>query len=69
MLDIGISDDFMKELAADLTEGTSALFILVRKATGDKILDGLKQKGFKGKVLLTSLTVDEEDELKQILEG
>jgi uncharacterized membrane protein len=67
--DIGISDEFMKELAANLTEGTSALFILVRKATGDKVLERLKQKGFKGKVLQTSLTVEKEDELRQVLEG
>ena len=67
--DIGISDEFMKELAANLTEGTSALFILVRQATGDKVLERLKQKGFKGKVLQTSLTVDEEGELRKVLEG
>ena len=67
--DIGISDEFMKELAANLIEGTSALFILVRKATGDKVLDRLKQKGFRGKVLQTSLTVDEEHELRKVLEG
>ena len=65
--DIGISDDFIKELAANLTEGTSALFILVRKATPDKVLE--KLKGFKGKVLQTSLTVDDEDELRKVLEG
>lgn len=67
--DIGISNEFMKELAENLTEGTSALFILIRKATPDKVLDRLKQKGFKGKILQTSLTVDAEDELRKILEG
>ena len=67
--DIGISDEFMKELGANLTEGTSALFIFVRTATGDKVLDRLKQKGLKGKVLQTSLTVDAEDELRKVLEG
>lgn len=67
--DIGVSDEFMKELAANLIEGTSALFILVRKATGDKVLDRLKQKGFKGKVLQTSLTVDAEEELRKVLES
>jgi uncharacterized membrane protein len=65
--DIGISDEFMKELAANLTEGTSALFILIRKSTSDKVLERLK--GFKGKVLKTSLTVDEEDELRKVIEG
>ena len=66
--DIGISDAFMKELAANLTNGTSALFVLVRKATGDKVLERLKQKGFKGKVLQTSLSVEAEDELRKVLE-
>ena len=67
--DIGIDDDFMKEVAGNLTEGTSALFILVRKVTSDKVLDSLKQEGFKGKVLQTSLTVDAEDELRKVIEG
>ncbi len=59
----------MKELAANLTNGTSALFVLVRKATGDKVLERLKQKGFKGKVLQTSLSVEAEDELRKVLEA
>ena len=67
--DIGISNDFMKELAENLTEGTSALFILIREAAADKVLDRLKQKDFKGKILQTSLEVDEEDELRKVLEG
>jgi uncharacterized membrane protein len=60
--DIGISNDFMKELAENLTEGTSALFILIREATSDKVLDRLKEKSFIGKILQTSLAVDKEDE-------
>ena len=55
----------MKELGETLTPGTSALFVLVRKATPDKVLEGLK--GFNGKVLKTSLTVDKESELQKIL--
>ena len=64
--DIGIDDDFMKELGKTLTPSTSALFILVRKATPDKVLE--KLKGFKGKVLKTSLTADDEDMLRKALE-
>ena len=37
--DIGIEDKFMKELGETLTAGTSALFVLVRKATPDKVLE------------------------------
>jgi uncharacterized membrane protein len=64
--DIGISDTFMKELGESLTSGSSALFVLVRKATPDKVLEGLK--GFKGKIIQTSLTKDDEDELRKVLE-
>ena len=64
--DIGISDNFMKELAETFKPGASALFVLVRKVTPDKVLDQLK--GFKGKVLKTSLTADKEEELRKVLE-
>jgi uncharacterized membrane protein len=64
--DIGISDDFMKELGETITPGSSALFVLVRKATPDKVMEALK--GFKGKVLKTSLAADKEEELREVLE-
>jgi uncharacterized membrane protein len=66
--DIGINDQFMKELGATITEGTSALFVLVRKATPDKVLEGLKSFAGKGRVLQTSLTKDKEDELRAFME-
>jgi uncharacterized membrane protein len=65
--DIGVDDNFMKALGETFTPGTSALFVLVRKATPDKVLEGLK--GFKGKVIQTSLTKDKEEELRKVIEG
>ena len=67
--DIGINDQFMKDLGATLTEGTSALFVLVRKSTPDKVLEALKPFAGKGRVLQTSLTRDKEDELRKFIEG
>jgi uncharacterized membrane protein len=67
LADIGINDKFMKDLGETFTTGTSALCVLVRKATPDKVLEGLK--GFKGKVIQTSLTKDKEEELRKVLEG
>ena len=64
--DVGIDDKFMKELGETFGNGTSALFVLVRKATPDKVLEGLSQ--FKGKVLKTSLTADREAKLREVLE-
>jgi len=67
--DIGIDDQFMKELGETLKPGTSALFVLVRKATPDKVLDGLKEFHGKGRVIQTSLTKDKEEELREVLAG
>jgi len=67
--DIGINDKFMKELGATLTPGSSALFVLVRKSTPDKVLDALKPFAGKGRIIQTSLTKDKEDELRSFIEG
>lgn len=67
--DIGINDDFMKGLADTLTPGSSALFVLVRESTPDKVLEGLKPFAGKGRVLQTSLTKDKDEELRKFMEG
>ena len=69
LTDIGINDQFMKDLGATITPGTSALFVLVRKATPDKVLEGLKPFAGKGRILQTSLTKDKEDELRAFIEA
>jgi uncharacterized membrane protein len=63
--DVGIDDKFMKELAAALSPNSSALFVLCRKATPDKVLDELTGTG--GKVLKTSLSHDDEAKLQAVL--
>jgi len=63
--DVGISDKFMKELAESLHPGSSALFVLVRSAAGDKVLEELKGTG--GKVLKTSLSHEDEARLQTTL--
>jgi uncharacterized membrane protein len=65
LTDVGIDDKFMKELAAGMTPGSSALFVLVRKATPDKVLEELKGTG--GKILKTSLTHEDEAKLQAAL--
>ncbi|NJL02007.1 MAG: DUF1269 domain-containing protein [Spirulinaceae cyanobacterium RM2_2_10] len=64
--DIGINDDFMKELGETLTPNTSALFVLVRNATPDKVIGELKP--YHGKILRTSLSADDEAKLKAAME-
>lgn len=69
LTDIGINDQFMKDLGANLTPGSSALFVLIRKSTPDKVLEGLKPFVGKGHVMQTSLTKDKEDELRAFMAG
>jgi uncharacterized membrane protein len=63
--DVGINDQFMKELAERLKPNSSALFVLVRKVTPDRVLEELKGTG--GKILQTSLSHEETDRLQHTL--
>ena len=67
LTDLGINDKFMKDLASGFQNGTSALFVLVRKVTPDKVLAELEGTG--GKVLQTSLTHEQEEKLQAALSG
>jgi uncharacterized membrane protein len=65
LTDLGINDKFMKDLAETLKPGSSALFVLVQKATPDKVLEELAGTG--GKVLKSSLSHDNEAKLQAAL--
>jgi len=67
LTDLGINNKFMKDTAAAIQPGTAALFVLVRKVTGDKVLEGLKGEG--GTVLKTSLDHTKEAALQTALAG
>ncbi len=63
--DVGINDQFIKDLAATMKPNTSALFVLVRKSTPDRVLEELKGTG--GRVLQSSLSHEEVDRLQNVL--
>ncbi len=65
LTDVGINDKFMKDLAGTMKPGSSTLFVLVRTATPDKVLDEIKGTG--GTVLKTSLSHDDEVKLQAAL--
>ena len=60
--DIGIDDKFIKEVGETIQPGNSAIFLLIRESTPDKLIDELK--GYKGTVLKTSLSKDDEAKLR-----
>jgi uncharacterized membrane protein len=65
--DVGINDNFMKELGKTLQPNTSALFVLVKHMTPDKCLEELAGTG--GKIIKTSLTHEDEDKLQKALDA
>jgi uncharacterized membrane protein len=62
--DVGVDDKFIKEVGNSIQPGNSALFLLVVKATQDKLADELK--GTKAKVLQTSLSNEQEAKLRDL---
>jgi uncharacterized membrane protein len=65
LTDVGINDNFMKDLAAGLPLGSSALFVLVRRSTPERVLEEVAGTG--GKILKTSLTHEDETKLQTAL--
>lgn len=65
LTDVGIDDDYMKRVSNVLRPGTSGLFILVRRATPDKVIEELRP--FDGTILSTSLSHEDEQKLRAAL--
>src|SRR4029077_8933915 len=65
--DFGINDPFMKQLAASIHPGESALFVLIKEMTADKVIEQIKHYG--GVVLPTSLDAAKEQALRHALGG
>jgi uncharacterized membrane protein len=67
LTDLGINDQFMKDVAQSLQSDNAALFLLIRKMTTDKVLADLQ--GVGGTVLRTSFDHTKEEALRQALAG
>jgi uncharacterized membrane protein len=64
MADVGIDDDFIRQVREKVTEGTSALFALTSGATApDKIIDELRQYDFE--IISTNLPEEQENKLRE----
>jgi len=61
--DIGIDDKFIKEVGETIQPGHSAIFLLIRESTPDRLIDELK--GYRGTVLKTSMSKDDETKLRE----
>lgn len=62
--DVGIDDKFIKEVRDNVTEGTSALFLLTSGAVVDRVLDAIREQGLHPELIASNLSQDEEEKLR-----
>jgi uncharacterized membrane protein len=60
--DYGIDDDFIKSVQVQVTEGTSALFLMTSGAVVDKVADALRGHDFQ--IIASNLSKEQEDQLR-----
>src|SRR5215468_9895954 len=65
LTDYGIRDDFIKKMAETIPNGSSALCVLIRSVTMDKVVPELES--YKPRILKTSLSNEQETKLKTAL--
>jgi uncharacterized membrane protein len=59
----GIDEDFINQVRAKVTEGTSALFLLTSGAVVDKVAAAVKGQQFE--IIQTNLSKEQEDQLRE----
>ena len=67
LTDVGIDDQFMKELSEKFKPASSALFTLVRNADPDRVAEAFF--GFGGKVLVNSVSKERQAAIQQFLDA
>lgn len=65
LVDYGIDDDFIRSIGDTLKSDSSALFLLVRKAQPEKVVNELSR--FKGRIIRSSLSPEQEARLQEAL--
>jgi uncharacterized membrane protein len=65
MSDVGVNDDFMKELGAKTPAGGAALIMLGRSEAPQRVVERVQQYG--GEVIQTSLDEEQEERLRTAL--
>jgi uncharacterized membrane protein len=61
--DYGINDEFIKDVKAKVTEGTSALFLMSENATVDKVLEAFAGEPIE--LIQSNLSIEQEAKLKE----
>lgn len=65
MVDVGIDDNFIKQVRSEVTPGSSALFVLSTDAVEDRVLDSFRSSFPDAKLIATNLSKEQEANLRQ----
>ena len=60
--DYGIDDDFIKRVRSQVTEGTSAIFLMTSDAVMDRVADAMKSVKFE--IIATNLSKEQEQKIR-----
>ena len=66
LVDVGIDDDFIRQVRDQVKPSTSALFLLTSDAVLERVREGLSQFDFE--LLTTNLSAEEEQKLREAFE-
>jgi uncharacterized membrane protein len=61
--DYGIDDEFIQRIRSQVTEGTSALFLMTSDAVVDRVADAMKDAEFE--IIATNLSKEQEQKLRE----
>ena len=61
--DYGIDDEFIKRIRTQVTEGTSALFLMTSEAVMDRVAEAMKDVKFE--IIATNLSTEQEQKLRE----
>jgi uncharacterized membrane protein len=62
LADIGIDDDFIKQVRSQVTQGTSALFLMTSGAVTERVSEAVKGQEFE--IIATNLSKEQEERLR-----
>ena len=64
LADVGIDDDFIKKVRAEVTEGTSALFVMTGAVVADRVIEEFRGTG--AHLVSTNLSSQQEATLREV---
>ena len=66
LTDVGVDDNFIKKIRDEVTEGTSALFVLSANEVPDRLASEIKSRGLNFKLVASNLTTEQEATLREV---